>query len=191
MYFQDLYGQPTAGSTAHNPKPDSLVDANDQTYLGKTIPGFYYGFNAGVNYKGFDVSVFFQGVGSVQKYNYTRAAAESMNTSGRNQWTTVLNAWTPEHPSRTMPRAVYGDPNGNNRTSSRFVESAAYLRLQNLQVGYTLPAGWLEKTRSFQRLRIYVSGINLFTITKYKGVDPENELNPTTRQYLVGINASF
>ena len=191
MYFQDLYGQPKAGSTAHNPKPDSLVDANDQTYLGKTIPGFYYGFNAGASYKGIDVSIFFQGVGSVQKYDVTRAAAESMNTSGRNQWTTVLNAWTPEHPSGTMPRAVYGDPNGNNRTSSRFVESAAYLRLQNLQVGYTLPAAWLEKTKSFQRLRIYVSGVNLFTITKYKGVDPENEWTPTTRQYLVGINASF
>jgi len=90
-----------------------------------------------------------------------------------------------------MPRAVYGDPNGNNRTSSRFVESAAYLRLQNVQLGYTLSNRWAEKTKVFQRLRVYVSGINLFTITKYTGVDPENALNPTTRQYLIGINSSF
>jgi len=191
IYFQDLYGQPASGSTAHNTKPDSLVDANDQTFLGKTIPGFYYGFNAGANYKGFDLSIFFQGVGDVKKYNTIRAAAESMNTNGRNQWTTVLHAWTQDHPSSTMPRAVYGDPNGNNRTSSRFVESAAYLRLQNVQLGYTLSNRWAEKTKVFQRLRVYVSGINLFTITKYTGVDPENALNPTTRQYLIGINSSF
>jgi len=127
----------------------------------------------------------------VQKYDNVRAGGESLSTTGRNLWTTVLNAWTPEHPSKSMPRAVYLDPNNNNRTSNRFVESAAYLRLQNLQVGYSVPARLLQKTRAFQRLRIYVSGINLFTITGYKGVDPENELSPTMRQYLVGVNASF
>jgi hypothetical protein len=140
---------------------------------------------------GFDVSAFFYGVGDVQKYNFIRAAGESMNTNGRNQLTSVLNAWTPDKPSTTMPRAVYGDPNGNNRFSDRFVEDADYLRLQNLQIGYTVPAKWLTKTKAFQSFRIYLSGINLFTITKYSGVDPENDAYPSTRQFLIGLNASF
>ncbi|MEO6452499.1 MAG: SusC/RagA family TonB-linked outer membrane protein, partial [Ginsengibacter sp.] len=112
-------------------------------------------------------------------------------TNGRNQFTSVLNAWTADHPSATMPRAVYGDPNQNTRFSSRFVEKASYLRLQNLQLGYTVPKKLLDKTKAIQDFRIYVSGINLFTITKYTGVDPENDSYPSTRQFLVGINASF
>ena len=191
IYFQDLYGQPTPGSTAHNLNKDSVIDANDQTYLGKTIPGYTYGFTLSANYMGFDISAFFYGVGDVQKYNFIRAAGESMNTNGRNQLTSVLNAWTPDNPSTTMPRAVYGDPNSNNRFSDRFVEDADYLRLQNLQIGYTVPAKWLTKTKAFQSFRIYLSGINLFTITKYSGVDPENDAYPSTRQFLIGLNASF
>ena len=70
-----------------------------------------------------------------------------MNTNGRNQLASVLNAWTPDNPSATMPRAVYGDPNSNNRFSDRFVEDADYLRLQNLQVGYTVPAKWNKKKK--------------------------------------------
>jgi len=191
MYFQDLYGQPTAGSTTHNPKKDSVIDTNDQTILGKTIPGYYYGFSASANYKGWDISAFFQGVGDVQKYNSTRSAAEGMNGYGRNQWSTVLNAWTPQNHSTTMPRAVYNDPNKNIRVSSRWVESASYFRLQNLQIGYTFPKPWMDKTKALQSLRIYISGINLFTVTKYTGLDPENDNYPSTRQYLLGVKASF
>lgn len=191
IYFQDLYGQPTPGSTAHNPVKDSVIDANDQTYLGKIIPGYTYGFTLSANYMGFDVSAFFYGVGDVQKYNFIRAAGESMNTNGRNQLASVLNAWTPDNLSTTMPRAVYGDPNNNNRFSDRFVEDADYLRLQNLQIGYTVPAKWLAKTKAVQNFRIYFSGINLFTISKYSGADPENDAYPSTRQFLIGLNASF
>jgi TonB-linked SusC/RagA family outer membrane protein len=191
IYFQDLYGQPTPGSTAHNLTKDSIVNANDQTYLGKTIPGYTYGFTLSANYMGFDVSAFFYGVGDVQKYNAIRAAGESLSSNGRNQFASVLNAWTTDNPSSTMPRAVWGDPNGNNRFSNRFVENADYLRLQNLQIGYTVSAKWLEKTKAIHSFRIYLSGVNLFTITKYSGVDPENDSYPTTRQLLMGVNASF
>ncbi|MHA4811074.1 SusC/RagA family TonB-linked outer membrane protein, partial [Flavitalea flava] len=191
LYFQNIYGQPKAGSSLHNPKPDSVVDANDETYLGKTIPGYYYGFNLSANYKGFDVSLFFMGVGDVQKFNATRAAAESMNGYGRNQFASVLNAWTPTNTHTNMPRAVYGDPNGNLRASNRWVENAGYFRLQNLSLGYNLPKKWLESTKTIQALRIYVTGINLFTVTHYSGLDPENDVNPTTRQFLVGVRASF
>ena len=90
-----------------------------------------------------------------------------------------------------MPRAVYGDPNANSRRSSRFVEDAGYLRLQNITIGYTFPKKWLDQTRSLQNLRLYVTGINLFTITNYSGLDPESDLFPSTRQFLAGIKASF
>jgi TonB-linked SusC/RagA family outer membrane protein len=191
LWFQNLYGQPKAGSTAHNPVKDSIVDANDQTNLGSTIPKFYYGFTASASYKGFDLSIFFQGVGAVKKYNTTRVVAEGMNSNGRNQWTTVLNAWTPTHTNTNMPRAVYQDPNDNIRVSDRFVESAAYFRLQTVQLGYNLPKKWLGETKVFNSIRVFVEGINLFTITKYTGLDPENDTNPPTRQFLTGLKASF
>jgi TonB-linked SusC/RagA family outer membrane protein len=191
MYFRNLYGPPKAGSTLHNTVLDSVVNENDQTYLGKTIPGYYYGFTASASYRSFDISVFFQGVGDVQKFNDVRVVGESMNGYGRNVFTTVLGAWTDQNHSTSMPRAVYSDPNGNSRYSSRFVEDAGYLRLQNLQIGYTFPKKWLDKTRSMQNLRVFVTGINLFTITNYSGLDPENDLFPSTRQFLAGIKASF
>ncbi|MEO8764006.1 MAG: TonB-dependent receptor [Ginsengibacter sp.] len=192
IYFQDLYGAPTAGSTNRNLTKDGVINPNDQDYLGKTIPGYYYGFTANADYKGFDLSIFFQGVGDVQKYNNTRVGGEGMNGYGRNVFTSVLNAWTPDNRSNTMPRAVYGDPNENLRTSNRFVEDAGYLRLQNIQLGYNFSGKLSEFTKgAIQNLRIYVSGINLFTITDYSGLDPENDLYPSTRQYLIGIKASF
>ncbi len=191
LWFQNLYGQPKVGSTLQNPVKDSVVDANDQTNIGSTIPKYTYGFTLSANYKGFDAAVFFLGVADVKKYNAVRAAAEGMNSNGRNQWTTVLNAWTPSNPNTNMPRAVYQDPNGNTRVSDRFVESAAFFRLSTVQLGYNLPKKWLNATKAFQGLRVFVEGINLFTVTKYTGLDPENDTNPSTRQFLAGVRASF
>jgi len=71
------------------------------------------------------------------------------------------------------------------------VESAAFFRLGTAQVGYNLPKKWLSSTKAFQGLRLFVEGINLFTITKYTGLDPENDTNPSTRQFLAGVRASF
>lgn len=191
IFFQDLYGPPTVGSTKQNPLLDSTINENDRTYLGKTIPGYYYGFTASANWKGFDISIFFQGRGDVQKYNFERSGGEGMNGYGRNQFSSVLNAWTPQNTNTSMPRAVYADPNDNLRFSDRFVENAGYLRLQNLQIGYNLPSKWLNKTRAIQTFRIYLTGINLFTVTDWSGLDPENNLFPSTRQFLAGIKATF
>jgi len=177
-YFQDL-------------NKDGVINASDQTYLGSTIPKFFYGFTLGGNYKGFDVSAFFQGIGDVQKYDNARAGGEAMNGYGRNQWVQVLNAWTPENQSTTMPRAAYQDPANNLRMSNRFVESAAYLRFQNLQIGYTVPKKILEESKVFQSLRVYLQGVNLLTATKWQGIDPENDANPSTRQFLLGLKAGF
>jgi TonB-linked SusC/RagA family outer membrane protein len=190
MWFHDINGIPAAGQIL-NPVPDSLINPNDRTYLGKSIAGFYYGFNLGLQYKGFDLSLFFQGVGDIQKYNHARAGGEAMSSTGANQWTSTMGRWTPENPSTTMPRAVRNDPNVNNRFSSRFVEDSDFLRLKNAQVGYTIPASLLAKTGAIDRVRVYVSATNLFTITGWKGIDPENDFNPPTRQLLFGLNATF
>jgi len=190
MYFLDVNGNPRNSKERFSPGADSLINSNDRTYLGKTIPGYYYGFSFGADFKGFDVSVFFQGVGDVKKYNYIRAGLENMGGPA-NQFATTLDRWTPEKPSSTMPRAVFGDPASTGRFSSRYVESAAYLRLKNIQIGYSLPKQLLAKAKFIQNLRFYVSAVNVFTITKYSGLDPENEFLPPTRQTLAGLNVTF
>ena len=190
MWFQDVNRDPAPGQF-ESPGRDSVVNNSDRTYLGKTIPGFYYGFNFGVAYKGIDLSLFFQGVGDVQKYSSARAMGEGMSSNGANQWTTTNGRWTIENPSTTMPRAVRNDPNSNNRSSDRFVEDAGFLRLKNVQVGYTFPSTLLPKSGTIDRVRIYFSATNLFTITNWDGIDPENDFNPPTRQVMLGLNASF
>jgi hypothetical protein len=118
-------------------------------------------------------------------------AGESMNSNGSGQLATVLNRWTPTNHSTTMPRAVYGDPRQNARFSDRWVEDAGFMRLQNLQIAYRLPQSIISKTNFIQGIRLYLMGTNLFTITKYTGIDPENDYNPPAKQLIVGLNASF
>jgi TonB-dependent starch-binding outer membrane protein SusC len=190
MYFQDVHGNPRNSKEQFSPAPDSVINSNDRTYLGKTIPGYYYGFSVGAEYKGLDFNIFFQGVGDVQKYNYIRSGLESMGGAA-NQWTTVLDRWTPTNPSAKMPRAVFGDPAQTGRFSSRYVENASYLRLKNVQLGYRIPANLLTKLGFIQNLRVYVGAVNLVTITGYNGLDPENEVLPPTRQILFGLNVGF
>jgi hypothetical protein len=90
-----------------------------------------------------------------------------------------------------MPRAVVNDPNSNNRYSDRFVEDAGFMRLKNLQIGYTIPGSVLGKTGVIERCRIYFTGTNVLTFTRWKGIDPENDFVPPTRQYMIGLSASF
>ncbi|CAN5732391.1 TonB-dependent receptor [soil metagenome] len=190
--FLDLYGAPKAGSTDLNTTKDNIVNVDDQDYLGSTIPGYFGGFTLGADYKRFDISAFFNFRGDVVRFNSLRAQAEGMNGNGRNQFATVLNAWTPTNTNTDIPRAVYNDPNANLRFSDRFVEKASYLRFQNLQIGYTFNDQLLAKSNAVSNLRIFVTGINLFTITPYSGLDPEaDNLFPATRQYLVGLKATF
>ncbi len=191
MYFVDVYGDPRSGvKEFYSPIPDGVINSNDRTYLGKTIPGYYYGFSLSADFKGLDFSALFQGVGDVQRYNGIRSGLESMGGMA-NQWATVLNRWTPTNPSTTMPRAVFGNPNGATRFSSRFVEDAGYLRLKNIQLGYSIPKSVLGQLAFVQNFRLYVAGLNLFTVTDYTGLDPENDVLPPTKQVLFGLNVTF
>ena len=192
--FADLYGNPESGAFRSN-TPDGLINAKDQTILGKTIPGYYYGFNMGANYKGFDLSMQWVGVGDVQKVNWVKASGEGMAGHG-NQLATVLNRWTPTNPSNSIPRALRDDAVQNNRFSSRFVEDADYLRLQNLQIGYTFDENITDRI-GLQNLRCYISGNNVLLLTKYSGLDPDanifsnTDLNPPATSWLLGVNLTF
>lgn len=153
---------------------DKRVDAGDRTKIGSSIAKFYYGVNLTANWKALDLSIFLQGVGGIDIFNDTRSSFENMN-NGSNQLTTVLERWKGEGTSNTMPRASNDDPNGNNRYSDRWVEKGDFLRIKNLQVGYTFPSGSLSKlTKDFiTGSRFYIGINNLATFTKYKGYDPE------------------
>src|SRR4051812_32705128 len=112
------------------------VDAADRTFIGSSIPDLYYGINLSVNWSAFDISVFLQGVSGIEIYN--DAGSQLMNmSSGNNQLTLVLDRWHGEGTSNTIPRASQDDPNGNNRYSDRWIEKGDYMRIKNLQIGYT------------------------------------------------------
>lgn len=150
---------------------DGLINDADRVYLGSAIPKLYYGFNFSANYKNFDASVFIQG-------NYGSKIANGvyqalMTGQYTNASTDELNFWTPNNTNTNVPRPIIGDPNANNRNSDRFIQSGSYARLQTAQLGYTLPVSVLNRTHVFRSVRIYLSGQNLYTITKYKGYDPD------------------
>jgi outer membrane receptor protein involved in Fe transport len=188
MWFKDINGAPDETHRFYTPGSDGVVDNFDRTYLGKTVPGYFYGLNFTLEYKGIDLACYFTGVGDVQKINNIRADRESMSSRGVNQLVSVLDRWTSSNHSTTMPRAAAADPGANNRFSDRWIENASYFRLANLQVGYTLPK---FNTKVFERARIWVGGSNLFTATEWSGLDPENETVPIPRAFTVGIDASF
>jgi TonB-dependent starch-binding outer membrane protein SusC len=173
--LEDNLGTPTVGDIRFvDVNKDGKVTTDDKTNIGSAIPKYYYGGNISMDWKGVDLGIFLQGVGTYYVYNQARQALESMNGTN-NQLSTTLNRWTSSNGSTTMPRATANDENNNNRFSDRWVENAKFLRLKNVSVGYTLPAA---KTASASKnflsgARVYVSVQNLATFTKYKGLDPE------------------
>jgi TonB-linked SusC/RagA family outer membrane protein len=172
-------------------KPDGRITDLDRTFIGSYLPKFSYSLNYTATYKNLDASIFFQGVQGNKIFNAERVIVEGMIRLF-NSGTQVLNAWTPGSGEQEMPRAIGGDPNGNSRVSTRWIEDGSYLRLKNIIIGYNFGAGKLQSWTKgvIQRFRIYVSSQNLFTITKYKGWDPEIGAVNTkpNRQLTTGID---
>jgi len=180
---------------------DGTIDEKDKTYQGSGFAKYEYSLNMGVSFKNFDLSLFWQGVGGNKLYNGNRFELEGMD-AGRNFLNSTLAAWTPQNTNTAMPRAVLGDPNRNARESTRFLENGAYLRLKLVQLGYTLPQDLLKKMK-FSKLRVYLSGQNLVTFTKYSGLDPEvgtfsaldtgvdRMLYPQNKRLLAGVQLTF
>jgi TonB-linked SusC/RagA family outer membrane protein len=184
LRYQDLNG-------------DGVITGADRTYLGSPIPTLTYAFNAAFEWAGLDFAFDFFGVSGNKivnakktfrfaEYNWERSFYE-----GR---------WTPENPSTTKPRITNGGT--NYRISDYFVEDGSFLRLRTVALGYTFPRAWLERA-SISRLRLYVSGLNLWTQQEYSGYSPEFPNNrvfeegidfgsyPVAKSYQVGIDATF
>lgn len=211
---------------------DGQITDDDKDYIGNPIPDFTYGLSADVSYKGsfgtIDFSMIWQGSQGNDIFNYSRVDNEGMHHYYNNTtetldrfraeelvFTNPVSGVTTVYPKNTntdMPRAVIGDPNQNRRLSDRYVEDGSYLRLKALTVGYTLPKVFLSKF-GIENLRIYAGAKNLFTITSYKGYDPEvgdqdkysgknltrgvdgmslwDPTFPNTREFYMGLQLTF
>lgn len=172
---------------------DGQINEDDKKDLGNPFPWLTYGLNMGAEWKGFDLQVFFQGVYGNEIYNALRLRTEGTGNEATLS-TTMRDVWSDVNPDGNIPNP-FGNPI-NTENSSRYVESGAYLRLKNVQIGYTLPSKWTEKI-SMSRCRIYVSGSNLFTLTDYSGYDPEVGGGvdygnyPQSRTFMLGVNINF
>ncbi len=174
-------------------KPDGIIDANDRVVIGNPYPRWMYGFNASLEYQGFDLNLSFQGVGKLDRIMNSngQTGLEGDRNNALAYW---INRWTPTNPSTTLPRL--GGVN-NGQFSTFYVEDVSYLRLRNLELGYNLPLD-ISKKAGIQKLRIFISGQNLLTFTKLKNFDPErtsggatDQLTPLYKIFTTGINLKF
>lgn len=150
---------------------DGIVDSDDRTILGSPHPKVTYGINANMAWKGFDLTLFFIGAGGLEIYNADRM--QGLNAFYNfNLYAEDKGRWTGEGTSNSIPRLSITNGISNYRTSDLFIEKGDYLRLKNITLGYTLPKALTEAVRMTQA-RIYVTGQNVFTITKYSGMNPE------------------
>jgi TonB-linked SusC/RagA family outer membrane protein len=175
---------------------DKVIDDKDRTYIGDPNPKFIFALNNTFRYKEFDLNIFLQGISGNDIYNANRVWSEGMDIT-LNQTTATLNRWSGEGTSNNMPRAVLNDPNKNARASDRFLEDGSYLRLKNASFGYNFSSNICQKAK-LRTARIYLSGTNLLTLTRYKGFDPEVSSNgiddntyPVTRTISIGLNLGF
>ncbi|PJJ52960.1 SusC/RagA family TonB-linked outer membrane protein [Hymenobacter chitinivorans] len=176
---------------------DGVINASDRTFIGNPNPDFTYGLNNTLSWQGFDFNMFLQGSQGNDIYNQNRYILESALYGNSNGSRRVLGRWTGPGTSNDVPRAVAGDPNGNLRVSSYYVEDGSYMRIKTLTLGYTLPQSIMSRIAAKQ-LRVYVSGQNLLTLTKYSGYDPEVGsrgvdlgVYPQSRVFLAGLNIGF
>lgn len=181
---------------------DTIINDEDKVMIGNPWPKYIYGLNITAMYKGFDLSLFIQGVAGNDIFNRQKRYTETF-TGDYSPTKDILESWTPENPDASIPRLNYKDPNRNfSRSSSYFVEKGDYLRLKNVSIGYTFPDPLMELSH-LSNLRIYFTAQNVFTITKYSGLDPEfssgdntqkNEDNgtyPQNKLYQLGIQVEF
>ena len=209
LKYRDMNGKDATGKLTGT--PDGKIDDADKTYIGNPWPKCIYGININLAYKGFDLKAYFQGQAGVDIFNSTKGLRQSFyadyNTTsdifgtskfGNNDITGLPSVF-----QVSSINEILRDPNGNYKNvSSFFVENGAYVKLKDLQLGYTLPASVSDRL-SIGATRIFVAGSNLFTITKYSGLDPElgggvkgrgietDGLYPQTRFISMGVNLKF
>jgi TonB-linked SusC/RagA family outer membrane protein len=216
--------------------PDGVIDEYDKTNIGSPLPKFTFGFNNVFRYKDFELMVYLNGSVGNKVMNYIGRSLSTMNGPWQNQLRTVvdrarlepvdpnktypfvnafgatINDWFDDidnvrvkNPGADIPRAITGDPNDNERISDRYIEDGSYLRVKNISLSYYLPKSLVNKV-SVKDMKVYVNIQNMWTFTKYTGLDPEigaNQANnslvfgldngryPVPRAYTFGVSVTF
>ena len=190
-----------------NPKPgdlkmkdingDGIVDANDRQVVKGAYPDYIYSFGFNVGYKGFELTSFFQGVEGLQsRVNNWGIDPFMQGTAPTTKW---RNAWTPQNPTNALPAIYIAGYSGvaSYSSSTYYLQDASYLRLKNVMLSYTFPRSIFSKIKA-RDLSVYISGDNLFTITKYEGGDPERASTtgnfaqfPQAKIFNAGLNIKF
>lgn len=175
---------------------DGVIDENDRTIIGDPTPDWTFGFTVNAAYKGFDITLFGQGVAGNQVFQ----ALRRFDLPTANYTKEALGRWVGEGSSNYFPRLVYNDPNRNfSRSSDFFLKKGDYFRIKTLQIGYTFSQNIIRKA-GLTKLRVYVMSNNLATFTKYTGYDPEigggslgvdRGIYPQPRSFMVGVNLGF
>lgn len=167
---------------------DGKIDANDKTKIGNPNPDFTYGLNMELSYKAFDLSIYTYGVSGNQNVMGIR----SIERPYSNYTTSILDRWTTEGSSNTVPRVTYGsDANGNyTKMSDLYVHDASFFRIKSATLGCDLTK-LSSKLNFFSKFRLYVAANNLFTFTKYRGMDPEIGFGNTNQSWAKGIDVGY
>jgi TonB-linked SusC/RagA family outer membrane protein len=189
--FMDIAGAEDGG-------PDGVISEADKIKIGKGMPDLTFGLNFNAEWKNFDLSMFFQGAYGNDIFDFSfRGDIPATNYPG---W--ILDRWTGEGTSNWIPRVTKANTNGNWRSSELYIKDGSYVRLKNIQLGYSLPLNILESA-AIKRFRLFVTGENLLTFTGYDGFDPEiasgdystigidRGIYPQARTISVGANITF
>jgi len=182
---------------------DGVINDDDRTFIGSPHPDFTYGINLGADYKGFDISAFFQGSQGNDVYNYEKIFTDFPTFFNVNRSTRVIDSWSPTNTGASLPALRNGITNSETAPNSFFVEDGSYFRLKNLQLGFSFPETISDKL-GMESLRFYLQGTNLFTLTGYDGLDPEVNSNrgnltlgvdfntyPVSKILSLGVNIKF
>ncbi len=201
---QDYVGGPTSTRIQPNAKAgdlkfldrnnDGKINDQDRVFMGSAIPKFTYGFTANLRYRRFDASIFLQGVTGVKIFHAFKESTLNGAEQGYNRWDKILDAWSPTNTKSNIPIISASDANKNFSTASDwYLEDGSYMRVKSIVIGYNFPQFIRNST-----LRVYVSGDNLITITKYSGMDPEvggigfdGGQFPVSRVYAAGVKLTF
>ncbi|MEM8907832.1 MAG: SusC/RagA family TonB-linked outer membrane protein, partial [Bacteroidota bacterium] len=194
---QSAFGTPAPGDLRYKDVDgNNVIDFNDRVVIGKDNPSWIYAINLNLGFKGFDFSALVQGIGDAQTYGEDELFQPFNNNAGLA--TFWLDRWTPDNPSTTMPRLAFNGGIAQNITNEFWVQERSYIRLKNVQLGYTLPKN-LFADNFIESLRVFINGQNLLTITDYQGFDPEREERdsdggsgyPQLRVFTAGVNLQF
>ncbi|WP_157766435.1 TonB-dependent receptor [Pedobacter ginsengisoli] len=194
LIIKDIHGFDANGNVVG---PDGKLTDADKTYLGNGDPKFNFGIGNTFKYKGFDLNIYLSGARQ-KKYSPIgdgRATERGMDAFGFNGMPTEQQRWTAMNTAGTLPTALNDATYNTYQNSSTYwYVDASYLRARNITLGYSIPSGFLANQKIFSTVRVSFDAQNLFTITKYPGLDPElngNNFYPLVKSYVFGINASF